>query len=542
MRTSKIFLALSVIGSSSYYVYSRRNLQAEQNEKLSVGIIGAGIGGTSCAHFLRKDLRKKKDVSVDITIFEREDRVGGRNFSDRNLEDGKGFSSIEWGGSHIIEENKYAMGLIEEFSLHLRPKIKKSWFEWLEDIYTFLFPFAKKKTDDLLVIWDSDQEKPLYQDTPSQLWNMITILTNSQFGYGFFPLRRTKKEIDQQLRKFGKVYDMQENGFTYDSPHQLLEALDMKSLIEKDFWSHITVDKKVHENFARVFIEPILRVNYMQNAKQLSAFAGVIGAAGLVSKFHAVEEGTQSFAENITKKTDVNLFLNTQVTTIQRENGKYRVTYVNTMPQGKAITQSEVFDYIIVATPMEAGSLKFKNVKWSDMAKNIDVSRPYVKGHTTILASNDMKVERMGLKRYPVIKGTNLPKFVYSILTTEQVGIVAKNSLPFNILGYNGVTKKFNQNGHLVFKLFSHEYLADELLKEYFSEPVYISRMYWHKPGNYPYLSPNPLPVPTKLDRDGRLYYVNAMESIISTIETTLIQSRNVSLLISSEINKKNKD
>ena len=74
------------------------------NHNCSLAIIGAGIGGTSAAHFLRK----KFGGSCSITIFE-EKEVGGR-LATINMA-GKEY---EVGGSIIHSANKLMTNFLEE--------------------------------------------------------------------------------------------------------------------------------------------------------------------------------------------------------------------------------------------------------------------------------------------------------------------------------------------------------------------------------------------------------------------------------------------
>ena len=74
------------------------------NHNCSLAIIGAGIGGTSAAHFLRK----KFGASCSITIFE-EKEVGGRLATIKMA--GKEY---EVGGSIIHSANKLMTDFLEE--------------------------------------------------------------------------------------------------------------------------------------------------------------------------------------------------------------------------------------------------------------------------------------------------------------------------------------------------------------------------------------------------------------------------------------------
>ena len=53
-----------------------------QTRIYKVAIIGAGIGGSSCAYFLATAKRRRLQQLFDIDIFEKENRVGGRVYGE----------------------------------------------------------------------------------------------------------------------------------------------------------------------------------------------------------------------------------------------------------------------------------------------------------------------------------------------------------------------------------------------------------------------------------------------------------------------------
>ena len=79
---------------------------AERSSHANVAIIGAGIGGSSCSHFIHELFGSQ----ATIDVFEASDRIGGR--LDTVEFAGKRFES---GGSIIHPDNKY-MG---DFVKHL---------------------------------------------------------------------------------------------------------------------------------------------------------------------------------------------------------------------------------------------------------------------------------------------------------------------------------------------------------------------------------------------------------------------------------------
>ncbi|KAL0484644.1 farnesylcysteine lyase [Acrasis kona] len=523
---------LVLAGTLYYYVKE----QGQTDNTPSIGIIGAGISGSSCSHYIRNNLNER-GIKANIVVYEKNDRVGGRNFSNRSLNDGDKFDrSIEWGGSHVIEENKYAMDLVDEFQLRLNPGIEnKSWLHFFTSLATNaieVFLPSQNSTDDTLVVWDNKNNTAAFSESTSILVNLWNTVVSSNYGHYIFPSRKTKSVVNDAVQQFVKVYEMQKEGKTFDSPQELLKALDMDALLREDYYNYMVNRHGVHANYFRTFVEPIVRVNYMQDSSQISAFSGLIGSAGLVSKFHAIREGTQSFSEHMIKASDCTLQKGAAVQQIKKlANGKYEVSF-----RQENDYKTESFDFLILSAPLEQNKISFKNVEWSDLAWHATAAdRKYVKGHTTIVTCKDLKSEVFGYQRSSRLYNSQLPQYVHTVLTTENSS-GSKDAHPFNVLGYNGTTKKFSEEGHLVFKLFSHSELLQSDLTNYFESIKDISHVYWNNPGNYPLLAPNPKELPTILDKQKRLFYSNAMESVVSTMETSLIQSKNISIMVSQSI------
>lgn len=76
-----------------------------KDESFCLAIIGAGIGGTSCAYFLNESFKEK----VEIHIYEGH-KIGGR-LSTSSLTDG---NEYETGGSIIHESNKYMADFVQD--------------------------------------------------------------------------------------------------------------------------------------------------------------------------------------------------------------------------------------------------------------------------------------------------------------------------------------------------------------------------------------------------------------------------------------------
>ncbi|OBZ77505.1 hypothetical protein A0H81_01708 [Grifola frondosa] len=145
--------------------------------------------------------------------------------------------------------------------------------------------------------------------------------------------------------------------------------------------------------------------------------------------------------------------------------------------------------------------------------------QPYVRLHVTLLSTtaSTPHASYFGLKH-----GTKAPTEV--LTTWEGVRTGGEHEPEFNSLTYHGP--------EWVVKIFSKERVSDEWLAKVFDGQVgWVYRKEWDA---YPVLPPTTDFPPVKL-ADG-LYYVNAFEPFISTMETETIASRNaVDLLLQEQ-------
>ena len=85
--------------------YRPVNAAERNSSNARIAIIGAGIGGTSCSHFIRELFGSE----ATIDVFEASDRIGGRLATVEFA--GKRFES---GGSIIHPDNKYMVDFVKQ--------------------------------------------------------------------------------------------------------------------------------------------------------------------------------------------------------------------------------------------------------------------------------------------------------------------------------------------------------------------------------------------------------------------------------------------
>ncbi|KAL9649253.1 hypothetical protein ABK040_004274 [Willaertia magna] len=553
----------------------------EERKVFNVAIIGSGISGASSAYFLQdllqKNLQNKNTPMINFHIFERNDRLGGRlreiclqpkeiNYCDNNVDNNLFTTNencnkqfyFEIGGSALISENQYAMNFLNKFNLN----IKRS-----------------NGYNENISILNTDINRVVFTKTDSYL-NQLQSALRYEFG---LPLILLKKNILPYLSEeyFMKIYNLQNienietlrDVFTFEHVSEFLQKLNMKELTEKSFEQFLK-ENRIQKKFIKEFCNPILRINYMQSSENISAFGGIIGMAGVVSGFFGVEKGTSALPKYCIKSLqNCKVNLNTNVVNIiySEKDKKYKLETQNILQNNllEKKLEKEDFDFVILASPIEFTknpSLNFTNI---ELPKEVLQKREFNSLITNIIIAKDLNFKffktlnenenyyitttqpltKEADQNYPInniathyqrFKIKNLQNLIKNLSqhqNTSQNSLQQKFDLFLNdnldhFLSLQNNLQKNNEN-YKIFSGFSHKELTKEQLNIYFKEPLLIIKNIW-KDGSYPLLKPNLIQHPIKLHEN--IYYPNAMESIISTMETSCISGKNVSLLIAKKI------
>lgn len=142
---------------------------------------GAGAAGSSAAYHLRK-YAEEFNVPVNITIFEKTDRIGGRTLTINPYDDPS--QRLELGASIFIEKNFILNKSVEEFGLQTK-----------DPDVGFV--------DDNLGFWDG--EKFVFEIDMSRNWlvNMARVI----WKYGFSAPKKTQGLVAKTVERFLHLYE-----------------------------------------------------------------------------------------------------------------------------------------------------------------------------------------------------------------------------------------------------------------------------------------------------------------------------------------------
>lgn len=257
------------------------------------------------------------------------------------------------------------------------------------------------------------------------------------------------------------------------------------------------------QNIALLFVHDVAqafsRVNYASNLDQIHGVGGLVSCA-TTGAVQVVGGNWQIFAEFL-NRSNADVRLQTPVTNLTRVDNQWQVSFT----AANGTNSSELFDRVVVAAPIHQTGLglDYKPVE-------------YVKLYVTLIAANDtLDSTHFGLDEVPA-----------SVLTTTG------HDPEFFSASINTFVE---DTGDYVYKIFSLYEVSDDQITELFGDATvsWVHRKQWY---SYPRL------VPTTdfglFDLGNGLYYLNAIESFISTMETSALAGANVAALISEGRNQ----
>ncbi|KAK9719629.1 hypothetical protein K7432_004650 [Basidiobolus ranarum] len=280
-----------------------------------VGIIGAGIGGASTAYFLN-ELFQQQDVKVDITMFEAEDRVGGRVFSPTFTRPGLPGIPLNMGASLFVSCNYNMMNLTKRFSLPIQ-----------------------------------EDHGEYFSDSVTNLWNgKGFIWKESPFTrYGPENFVKLQGIIERMLVKFLKIYD---SNRIWTSVDGLFKSLQLDNLLKVSGYEYF-VSQGLNKTFVREYLDFSTRANYARGITEIHALAACIAAIPTtgVCDTHSVTSGNSALVKELATRSKAKVLLNHRVKAIFNLHGKYVVLSAN--------GRIDTFDSLVVATPFQSAKLFF---------------------------------------------------------------------------------------------------------------------------------------------------------------------------------------
>uniref|UniRef100_A0A8C5M7G7 Prenylcysteine oxidase 1 n=1 Tax=Leptobrachium leishanense TaxID=445787 RepID=A0A8C5M7G7_9ANUR len=471
MQVSVGFLAVACVLSA---------LRAGEADELQyppsrIAVVGAGIGGSSAAYFLRQKYGKH----IQIDVFEKGE-VGGR------------LATVD------MEGHQYEAGgsIVHPLNLHMKTFVKELGLP------------VKSPGDSRLGIYNG--EELVFHESDWFLINLLKMLWN--YGFNFL---RMYMWVEDMLDKFMRIYRYQTFDYSFSSTESLLHAMGGNDFSTK---LNVTIEETMHKaGFSQKFVDDIvsatMRVNYCQGV-DINGFVGAVSLSCLDSGLWAVEGGNKLVCSGLIYASKAQLIQGT-VTSVQekvrpmKSGGTvklYELSY-----ESSTGPQMEMYDIVIIATPLSKGVSDIKFVDFNPPIQNFKNYQQVVATfvHGQINASFFGCAQPCDLS--DVLTTNNRKLFFNSIGAVSPVKSEAKSSKPVN---------------HKVWKIFSVEPLAKDQLNLLFESYHAVSVKNWLA---YPQYNP-PEKMPPIILHD-RIYYLNSIELAASAMEMSAISAKNIALL-----------
>ncbi|XP_060942417.1 prenylcysteine oxidase-like [Limanda limanda] len=441
-----------------------------------IAVIGAGIGGSATAHFLRQHFGPE----VQVDVFEKGE-VGGR------------LATV------TVNHNDYESGgsIIHSLNLHMQDFVKQLGMKYRRSVAGKTAVFNGKE----MILEETD-------------WYLLDLFRLWwRYGISFIRLQMWVEEI---MEKFMRIYKYQAHGYAFSSVEELLDSLGGSGFINmtRRPLSDSLLELGVSQRFIDDVIAPVMRVNYGQNVS-IPAFIGAVSLAGAQNNQWAVEGGNKLVCSGLLKIANANL-LQAEVNTISPiqtgESLQYQLSFTTA-----AGTGSDLYDIVVLATPLPA------SVESGFQFQGFTPPFDQLPGnyHSTVatIVHGYLNTSFFGFPDPRL--------FPFASILTSETPDVFFNSVssvcPVNIS--SGFRRKQPQEAG-VYKVFSPQHLEKSQLKTLFRSYYSVQETEWQPFSHYS--SSQGLP-PVELHPN--LYYLNGIEWAGSAMEMSSVAAKNIALL-----------
>ncbi|KAI5863861.1 prenylcysteine oxidase [Durotheca rogersii] len=506
---------------------------AEQRVK-QVAVIGAGAGGSSAAYHLRK-YAQQAGIEVNITVFEKTARIGGRTLT-VNVYDDPVFP-VELGASIFVAVNHILFNATKEFGLPVTE------------------PGATDEKG-ILGVWDG-KNFVYTQDSESWgWWNLAKLV----WKYGTTPYY-TNRLVQRTIATFLKLYEAPYFPFRSLSTRAfelgLVQATSVTGL-------QFLAENELDGPFAHDIVQTSTRVNYASNLPYIHGLGTMVAMAPEGAM--AVAGGNWQIFSHMVTHSQAYVSLNSTVTSITKEesgnpdSASPRYQIKTAAPEVGETTHPITFDDVILAAPYQFSGIQHAD----DLIPHPVDTIPYVKLHVTLFSSP----YRFSPAFFGLEPASRVPSSVLTTLGPDEEapepGSSGNGSAGsagfFSATLVKTVTNPRTQSKEYVYKIFSPEKVTPGFLSKLLgvqipetfvtetekggdeekeeaaegeSATTLVEPISWYYPAVFhPY--PQKYPRVTFQDPilgDG-LWYTSGVESFISTMETSALMGMNVARLI----------
>ncbi|XP_027334707.1 farnesylcysteine lyase isoform X3 [Abrus precatorius] len=385
----------------------------------TVCIVGAGIGGSSVAHFLRK-YSPDSTPATKIRVFERNGVVGGRIGTVTVAGE-----TFEAGASILHPKNLYAVDYVKLLNLKVKLPRSESLSFGIWNGNKFVFKTVKISCN--LPIID-ELLKPPFVNTLVSLVNSVFMFVR----YGF-SLLKMQNFVESTVGRFLKYYEEPGSRPVFETVDEMLKWAGLYNLTSRTLRDEL-VDAGLSPLLINELVTVITRINYGQSVS-MSGLAGAVSLAGSGDGLWSIEGGNWQMVAGLINQSDVSLHLHEEIKSVTDLGDYYELNSI----KGNSYT----CEVAVVATPLDELNIQFVPPISIPERKLQHTHATFVRGL--------LNPVYFGLKA-----ATKIP---------DLVGTLEDPNLPFSSIS---VLKKHNEK-ESTYKIFSRQPMEDTLLDSIFS-------------------------------------------------------------------------
>ena len=306
-------------------------------------------------------------------------------------------------------------------------------------------------------------------------------------------LQNLQEVVQETMPKWNEVYDLLQEGYGFETPQSLFLTVDLYDLTQKTSYEYFE-EKGIDNEVVYEFVDCISRVNYHQDGN-INAFADMVSLAGAGmdgGELFSIEGGNDLLIKNALNSANVNLQLNSEVARIESISESEKPLYRITKTDGI----QDTFEIVVIACPLDLTNLELTQ-------HVIKRDRDYQTVHAYFLAGE-----------------INYEYFNNPWNDPETIFTIEDDQIPFISIAKTGFAPDWDVP---IYKVFSREILDSSFFDQAFNN---VKGELHHEWKAYTVLSPMSHWPPFKLGKG--LYYINAMESAVSAMESQAVAARNV--------------
>ncbi|XP_070565846.1 prenylcysteine oxidase 1-like [Ptychodera flava] len=473
-----VLIAPFCLALSRFVCYAKESEQQAESA-VRIGVIGAGIGGSSCSFYLRQLFGK----DAELDVYEAGE-IGGR-LATVSI----GGHVYESGATVIHPKNMYMQRFVRDLGLKHKDR-----------------PTTGKK----MGFYNGEE----FVFIESQ-WSVVT-LAKMFWKYGF-DLLKLRKAVGVLIENFSRIYDVHDNGIAYTSVEGILNAMGGREYVNltKVSLAEVLKEHGYADEFVADMVSIAARVNYGQQTN-MSAFAGEVSLAGVQGGLWSVHGGNKQVCSRLLEKSKATLYKST-VSGIKLAKGDKPGYYliIAEPPDKNGNISAHVagkYDIIVIATPLHHGKT---DLKFKSFPKEItNFPDPF---HRTVATYVDGE---LNFRAFGFDSKEDCPT---EILTTRD------NKFGINSVAHNypvDYQKGKTETQKPVWKVFSREPLTDNQLGTLFTSRKETKVVDWLA---YPHYDPPD--TLSSFELHAGLYYINSVEWAASAMEMVAVGGRNTALL-----------